>query len=64
MIWDCIVLYGILGLRAIIAVLVGGGLALTGCIMQALTGNVMAEPYTLGIQSGAGMFAAFSIAFF
>lgn len=50
--------------RAIIAVLVGGGLALTGCIMQALTGNVMAEPYTLGIQSGAGMFAAFSIAFF
>lgn len=50
--------------RAIVAVLVGGGLALTGCIMQALTGNVMAEPYTLGIQSGAGMFAAFSIAFF
>lgn len=50
--------------RAIIAVLVGGGLALTGCIMQALTGNVMAEPYTLGIQSGAGMFAAFGIVFF
>lgn len=50
--------------RAIIAVIVGGGLALTGCVIQALTGNVMAEPYTLGIQSGSGMFAAFTIAFF
>lgn len=50
--------------RTIVAVIVGSGLAMTGCIMQALTGNIMAEPYTLGIQSGAGMFAAFSIAFF
>ena len=49
--------------RIIVAIAVGGGLALTGAIMQAVTGNIMAEPYTLGIQSGAGMFAAFSIAF-
>lgn len=49
--------------RIIAAIAVGGGLALTGVIMQAITGNIMAEPYTLGIQSGAGMFAAFSIAF-
>ena len=49
--------------RIIAAIAVGGGLALTGAIMQAITGNIMAEPYTLGIQSGAGMFAAFSIAF-
>ena len=49
--------------RILVAIAVGGGLAMTGSIMQAITGNIMAEPYTLGIQSGAGMFAAFSIAF-
>ncbi len=49
--------------RILAAIAIGGGLALTGAIIQAITGNIMAEPYTLGIQSGAGLFAAFSIAF-
>lgn len=48
--------------RAILGICVGGGLALCGAVMQALTGNVMAEPYTLGVASGASFMAALSIA--
>lgn len=47
--------------RAILSICVGGGLALCGAVMQALTRNVMAEPYTLGIASGASFMAALSI---
>ena len=49
--------------RALLAIFVGAGLAMSGCAMQAVTKNVMAEPYTLGVASGASLFAAFSIAF-
>lgn len=48
--------------RAVLGICVGGGLALCGAVMQALTGNVMAEPYTLGVASGASFMAALSIA--
>ena len=48
--------------RAILGICVGGGLAVCGAVMQALTGNVMAEPYTLGVASGASFMAALSIA--
>ena len=47
--------------RAILSICVGGGLALCGAVMQALTRNVMAEPYTLGVASGASFMAALSI---
>lgn len=47
--------------RAILGICVGGGLAMCGAVMQALTGNVMAEPYTLGVASGASFMAALSI---
>ncbi len=50
--------------RAIVAITVGGSLAIAGCVMQAMTSNVMAEPYTLGIQAGAGLFASLGIAVF
>ena len=39
--------------RIILAFVVGGGLAICGVAMQALTQNVLAEPYILGVASGA-----------
>lgn len=39
--------------RAILAVLVGGGLGVAGAVFQALLRNPLAEPYILGISSGA-----------
>jgi iron complex transport system permease protein len=39
--------------RALMAVLVGGGLALSGAVFQALLRNPLAEPYILGISGGA-----------
>jgi iron complex transport system permease protein len=39
--------------RAVMAVLVGGGLALSGAVFQALLRNPLAEPYILGISGGA-----------
>ena len=39
--------------RALIAFLVGGGLSLIGVAMQTLVRNPLAEPYILGIASGA-----------
>ena len=48
--------------RAVAAVAVGGGLAVSGVAMQAITQNVLAEPYILGVSSGAS--AAVCVAFF
>lgn len=39
--------------RALLALLVGGGLAVIGVSMQTLVRNPLAEPYILGISSGA-----------
>ncbi len=39
--------------RTIAALIVGGGLAVVGAAMQSITKNVMADPYTLGVSSGA-----------
>lgn len=39
--------------RAILAFAVGGGLAVAGAAMQSVTRNVMADPYVLGVSSGA-----------
>lgn len=39
--------------RAMLAFAVGGGLAVAGAAMQSITRNVMADPYVLGISSGA-----------
>jgi iron complex transport system permease protein len=47
--------------RAIGAVLVGAGLAVVGAIMQTLTRNPMADPYLLGISSGASLGAVLVI---
>ena len=39
--------------RALLALAVGGGLAVIGVAMQALVRNPLAEPYVLGVSSGA-----------
>lgn len=41
--------------RVLAAALVGGGLAVVGAVMQTLTRNPMADPYLLGISSGASL---------
>ncbi len=52
--------------RILAAALVGGGLAVSGGIFQALLLNPLADPYTLGISSGAafGASAAFLLSIF
>jgi iron complex transport system permease protein len=47
--------------RIITSVLVGGGLAVAGCIFQSLLQNPLADPYTLGISSGAAFGASIAI---
>jgi len=44
--------------RILFTVLVGGGLAITGAVMQAVVRNPMADPYILGLSSGASTGAA------
>lgn len=40
--------------RIIVAAVCGIGLALSGCVLQGVTGNVLADPGILGINAGAG----------
>lgn len=47
--------------RILLGIIVGAGLALCGCVMQACVRNPLAEPYILGISSGASLGATFSI---
>lgn len=44
--------------RTLLAAVVGGGLALAGAAMQTLVRNPLADPFLLGISSGAGVGAA------
>ncbi|MGD8454390.1 MAG: iron ABC transporter permease [Phycisphaerae bacterium] len=44
--------------RTCLAALAGAGLAVSGVIFQALFRNPLAEPYTLGVASGASLAAA------
>jgi len=48
-------------LRITLAVLVGGGLSVSGVILQGLLRNPLCEPYVLGISSGASVGAVISI---
>ena len=47
--------------RIITAILAGGGLGLSGCILQALLRNPLASSSTLGVSQGATFGAAFAI---
>ncbi|MCH3978659.1 MAG: iron ABC transporter permease [Candidatus Methanomethylophilus sp.] len=47
--------------RALLGLEVGVGLALVGVVMQAMVQNPLADPYILGISSGASLGATFAI---
>lgn len=47
--------------RALLGMVVGASLALSGIAMQAFTKNPLSEPYVLGISSGASVGAVLSI---
>jgi len=49
--------------RVLLAILVGGALALSGCVMQGLFRNPLADPGLLGISSGAALFVGLAIVF-
>lgn len=49
--------------RVLLALFVGSGLSLSGIVMQALTKNSLADPYILGISSGASAGAVATIMF-
>lgn len=50
--------------RIIISILVGAGLAVSGCILQGVTRNPLADPGLLGITMGAGLAVVIFISFF
>jgi iron complex transport system permease protein len=47
--------------RTLLSMLVGAGLAAAGCSLQAIFRNPLADPYILGVSSGASVGAAFVI---
>ncbi len=49
--------------RGLLAFLVGGSLAVSGAVLQAVVRNPLADPYLLGLSGGAGLGAVVAIAF-
>jgi iron complex transport system permease protein len=49
--------------RVLLGALVGAGLAVSGAVLQTVVRNVMADPHTLGVTSGASTGAALSLLF-
>lgn len=47
--------------RAILAVIVGAGLGVIGCLLQTITRNDLADPFLFGLSSGAATGAVFVI---
>lgn len=47
--------------RILTAILAGGGLGVSGCVLQAILRNPLASASTLGVSQGAGFGAAFAI---
>lgn len=58
---DGVVLWNIRLPRTLFAICTGAGLALVGLAMQTITRNALADPYILGVSSGAGAGAACAI---
>ena len=48
--------------RSLLAILAGGGLAVAGAVLQAVTRNPLADPFLLGASSGASLGAVIVIA--
>ena len=58
---DHAILWAVRVPRALAALLVGGALAGAGCALQSLLRNPLAEPFTLGVSSGASLAAVLAI---
>ncbi|WHX47267.1 iron ABC transporter permease [Paenibacillus woosongensis] len=50
--------------RIVISVLIGAGLAVSGCILQGISRNPLADPGILGINAGAGLMVMLYVSFF
>lgn len=50
--------------RIVITLLIGAGLAVSGCIMQGISRNALADPGILGINAGAGLTVMLYISFY
>ncbi|SFC86660.1 iron complex transport system permease protein [Bacillus sp. OV322] len=50
--------------RIIISILIGSGLAVSGCVLQGVTRNPLADPGILGITAGAGLLVVLFISFY
>lgn len=57
------ILWGVRLPRVVLGLAVGAGLAVCGAALQAMVRNVLADPYLLGINSGASCGAAAAILF-
>ena len=55
------ILFSIRAPRSIIAILMGMALGASGAVLQGILKNPLADPYILGISSGASLAAAFGI---
>ncbi len=49
--------------RIVLSMLVGAGLAVSGCLLQGVTKNPLADPGLLGIHSGAGLMVVLYVLF-
>lgn len=47
--------------RVVVAILAGAGLAISGCLMQSLFRNPLADPGLIGVSSGSALAAALAI---
>lgn len=50
--------------RIVISILVGAGLAVSGCILQGISRNALADPGILGITTGAGLMIVLCMTFY
>ncbi|MGG1443155.1 iron ABC transporter permease [Brevibacillus laterosporus] len=50
--------------RIVISILIGAGLAVSGCVMQGISRNALADPGILGINAGAGLMVMLFISFY
>ncbi|NMM51702.1 iron ABC transporter permease [Paenibacillus aquistagni] len=50
--------------RIVISMLIGAGLAVSGCVMQSISRNALADPGILGINAGAGLMVMLFVSFY
>jgi iron complex transport system permease protein len=59
-----LILFGFRLPRIVISMLAGAGIALSGCVIQGITRNPLADPGLLGINAGAGLMVVLFVLFF